>query len=267
MRPVAAGATVAVMVKPAADRVRAPKPDGDWHRRRHPRRIAHLAGVGLALAAGIWLHGSAAAEALPPVGSTTLFVVDGHVALTPLDRKTGKTVPAQQTIVAAGEKATTTGDGSVIHSAMLPAEKALLERRLKRHGAQTPGEEAQIAALLAQFPGGGPGLRAAVAGAVEADPSLAAGLVAAAGQADPAVQRAIGAGLADAAAFFGKLGAPWARASAGLIEAAIAPAPPGLLAGFAAADGPGLGPPFPPGTAAAPTTNNCVSRSRPGNRC
>lgn len=131
----------------------------------------------------------------------------------------------------------------------------------------------QVAAILAEFPAGGSPLRAAVARAVEADPSLAAGFVAAASSVPPAVAEAIGAGLADAAQFFAKLGTGWARFALGTIESAVASGSSYLLAGFSLAGGSALmGGQFStggiPGVASAAVgTSRCISPSRGHGRC
>ena len=90
----------------------------------------------------------------------------------------------------------------------------------------------QIAVLLAQYPQGGPALRAAIARAVEADVSLAAAAVAAAAHATPEQKAAIGAGLGDAAGYFMKIGADWARSSEATIRTAMASADPITLAAY-----------------------------------
>lgn len=130
----------------------------------------------------------------------------------------------------------------------------------------SPEAVAQVQAIIAQFPNGGPGLRAAIARAVAADPSLAEAVVAAAAAANPAQQRSIGAGLADAAAFFSRIGTSFARAAQQVIQTAIASAPPTVLAAFtfvantAASQGGGFGVP----SGLTITANRCISPSGPG---
>lgn len=121
---------------------------------------------------------------------------------------------------------------------------------------------AKIAAILAQFPDGEQGLADAIAQAVEADPSLASLVVQAALTAKPAQQSAIGAGLAEAAAFFADSDTASARAAQEQIAAAMATAPVATLTAYGGGAASLMW-----GSGATLTTNNCVSRSRPGNGC
>jgi hypothetical protein len=117
----------------------------------------------------------------------------------------------------------------------------------------------QIAALLARFPGGGPALRAAVAAAVEANPSLADAVVAAARKANPAQKQAIGAGLADAANYFAKIGLDWARAAEGRVRTSMVCADEGTRVGFELASVPTLAQGIPGFNNAGANTNGCVT--------
>jgi hypothetical protein len=134
--------------------------------------------------------------------------------------------------------------------------------------AQTASPQDQIAAIIAQFPDGGQPLADAIAAAVEANPSLASAVTQAAIAAtSPAVQTALGGGLAEAAVFFANSSSPDAKAAQEQIQAAIAAAPAATLSAFNAGGGAaallaslGSG-----GTTL--TTSNCVSPSRPGNGC
>lgn len=129
----------------------------------------------------------------------------------------------------------------------------------------SPEAVAQVQAILAQFPNGGPGLRAAIARAVVAEPSLAEAVVAAAAGANPAQQQSIGAGLADAATFFSRIGSAWAQAALQVIQSAMASAPPGVLAAFTfvanSTGGQGGGFSIPSGLTI--TASRCVSPSGP----
>jgi hypothetical protein len=84
-----------------------------------------------------------------------------------------------------------------------------------------PAINPQVAAILAGFPTGGPGLRAAIAAAVEANPSLSCAVIAAAAGATDAQKQAIGAGLADVAAFFAKLGTNDGRLTEAVIQSCL----------------------------------------------
>jgi hypothetical protein len=117
----------------------------------------------------------------------------------------------------------------------------------------------RIAAIVAQFPAGGPGLRAAIARAVEADPGLADAAVAAARRANPDQKQAIGAGLADAANYFAKIGLDWARGAEGRIRTAMICADPGTRVGFQLGDLPTLVQGIPGFNNAGATTNACVN--------
>jgi hypothetical protein len=88
-----------------------------------------------------------------------------------------------------------------------------------------------ITALLAQFPAGGPGLRAGIALAIESDPSLAADAVFAAQSANQSQKEAVGAGLADAASFFSKMGSAAALQAQAQIQEALTYADAGTQAG------------------------------------
>ena len=83
-----------------------------------------------------------------------------------------------------------------------------------------------LTALLARFPAGGPTLRAEIARLLEANPYLAREVVAAACPANPDQRQAIGAGLADAANYFGKLGSEAARLAETEIRTAMLIADP-----------------------------------------
>src|SRR5690348_6605173 len=96
------------------------------------RRAMLLAGLGLAILADGRLTATAEADPLGPPGTTTLFVLQGHVGLTPRDPKTGAPIAGGEIIVPTGQKATTSGTGGVVQAAMLPAERARLERELRK---------------------------------------------------------------------------------------------------------------------------------------
>jgi hypothetical protein len=121
---------------------------------------------------------------------------------------------------------------------------------------------AKIAAILGQFPDGEQGLADAIAEAVEVDPSLARLVVQAALTATPAQQSAIGAGLAEAAAFFAHSDTASARAAQEQIAAAMATAPVATLTAYGGGAASLMW-----GSGATLTTDNCVSRSRPGKGC
>jgi hypothetical protein len=121
-----------------------------------------------------------------------------------------------------------------------------------------------ISALLAQFPSGGPGLRAAIAAAVEADSSLADAVVAAALKANPEQKRAMGAGLADAADYFAKIGLDWARSAEAAIRKAMLGADEDTRIGFLLGSAPTLGQGIPGFNNAGATTSGCrISPSGP----
>jgi hypothetical protein len=110
-------------------------------------------------------------------------------------------------------------------------------------------------------------LRAAIARLVEAEPASAKDVVKVARDARPEQQNAIGAGLADAANLYAKIGSDWARLAQAEIETAMRSAPADVVAGFTLASPP----PFPraiPGPGiAAPTTSGCISPSGSGGTC
>jgi hypothetical protein len=117
----------------------------------------------------------------------------------------------------------------------------------------------RIAAILAQYPAGGPGLRAAIARAVEMDPGLADAAVAAARRANPEQKQAIGAGLADAANYFGKIGLDWARGAEGRIRIAMRCADADTRVGFQIGEVPTLVQGIPGFNNAGASTNACVN--------
>ena len=117
----------------------------------------------------------------------------------------------------------------------------------------------RIAALLARYPAGGPALRAAIAAAVEANPSLADVIVAAARKANPAQKQAIGAGLADAANYFAKIGVDWARGAEGRIRTAMVCADEGTRLGFQIGSTPTVAEGIPGFNNAGANTNGCVT--------
>jgi len=118
----------------------------------------------------------------------------------------------------------------------------------------------RIAALLAQFPQGGPALRAAIARAVEADPSLADVAVAMARNANPEQKQAIGAGLADAADYYAKIGLDWARLHEARIRTAMICADAGTRLGFEIGSVSTLAQGIPGFNNAGVTTNGCINR-------
>jgi hypothetical protein len=125
-------------------------------------------------------------------------------------------------------------------------------------------QASSISALLAQFPNGGPGLRAAIARAVEADPSLADAVVAAALKAKPEQKRAMGAGLADAADYFAKIGLDWARGAETSIRNAMLRADQDTRIGFELGSAPTLVQGIPGFSNAGARTHGCrVSPSGP----
>ena len=117
----------------------------------------------------------------------------------------------------------------------------------------------RIMALLARYPAGGPALRAAIAAAVEANPSLADVIVAAARKANPAQKQAIGAGLADAANYFAKIGVDWARGAEGRIRTAMMCADDGTRVGFQIGSTPTVAEGIPGFNNAGANTNGCVT--------
>jgi hypothetical protein len=117
----------------------------------------------------------------------------------------------------------------------------------------------RISALLAQFPTGGPGLRAEIARAVEMDPILADVVVSLARNARPEQKQAIGAGLADAANYFAKIGLDWAKRSEARIRTAMVCADIGTRIGFQLAEAPTLAQGIPGFNNAGATTNACVN--------
>ena len=117
----------------------------------------------------------------------------------------------------------------------------------------------RIIALLARYPAGGPALRAAIAAAVEANPSLADVIVAAARKANPAQKQAIGAGLADAANYFAKIGVDWARGAEGRIRTAMVCADEGTRVGFQIGSTPTVAEGIPGFNNAGANTNGCVT--------
>jgi len=124
-----------------------------------------------------------------------------------------------------------------------------------------------MAALLARFPAGGPALRAEIARLLEAYPSLAREVAAAACIANPNQKEAIGAGMADAANYFAKLGSDAARLAETEIRKAMLIADPITRYWFQVASASNFGEGGIPGFGnAGVATNGCVtiSRSRPG---
>jgi hypothetical protein len=125
----------------------------------------------------------------------------------------------------------------------------------------------QIRALLALFPAGGPGLRAAIARAVEADPALADDVVFAARTANAAQKQAMGAGLADAVLFFGRIGSDTGRGAEVRIRWAMTFADAGTVVGFLSEDMPNIAQGILGAGNAGAQTGGCVtivSQSRPG---
>jgi hypothetical protein len=137
-----------------------------------------------------------------------------------------------------------------------PASAQPLEQQ---HPACLNPVDPRISALLAQFPQGGPALRAAIARAVEADPSLADVAVAMARNASPEQKQAIGAGLADAANYFAKIGLDWARRSEIRIRTAMICADAGTRIGFQVGEVPTLVEGIPGFNNAGATTSRCVN--------
>ena len=131
-------------------------------------------------------------------------------------------------------------------------------------GPVSPG----MAALLARFPVGGPALRAEIARLLEANPSLAREVVAAACRANPNQKEAIGAGLADAANYFAKLGSDWARLAETEIRTAMQIADPLTRYWFQVASASNFPEAIPGFGNAGVATNRCVkiSKSRPDDR-
>src|SRR5207245_7706155 len=124
----------------------------------------------------------------------------------------------------------------------------------------------RIAAIVAQFPAGGPALRAAIARAVEADPGLADAAVAAARRANPDQKQAIGAGLADAANYFAKIGLDWARGAEGRIRTAMVCADDGTRVGFQIGSTPTVAEGIAGFNNAGATTNGCVTGKKVSRR-
>ena len=126
-----------------------------------------------------------------------------------------------------------------------------------------------MAALLARFPAGGPALRAEIARLLEAYPSLAREVAAAACIANPNQKEAIGAGMADAANYFAKLGSDAARLAEAEIRTAMLIADPITRYWFQVASASNFGEGGIPGFGnAGVATNRCVkiSKSRPDDR-
>lgn len=123
---------------------------------------------------------------------------------------------------------------------------------------QSNSIDSRVAAMLAAFPTGGPGLRAAVAKAVEADLNMVQLLLVAAQSETAAQKQAIGAGLADALAFFRKLGTAGQRAAAVLL-AVMRGADVETRLGFLLATDPAFSKIIPYfDTAGGITTNSCT---------
>ena len=131
-------------------------------------------------------------------------------------------------------------------------------------GLVSPG----LAALLARFPAGGPALRAEIARLLEMNPHLAREVVAAACGANPDQKEAIGAGMADAANYFGKLGSEAARLAETEIRTAMLIADPLTKYWFQLASASNFNETIRGFGNAGVATNRCVkvSKSRPDDR-
>jgi hypothetical protein len=125
-----------------------------------------------------------------------------------------------------------------------------------------------LAALLARFPAGGPALRAEIARVLEANPRLAREVAAAACSASPDQKEAIGAGMADAANYFAKLGSEAARLAETEIRTAMQIADPLTRYWFQVASMSNFNDAIPGFGNAGVATNRCVkiSKSRPDDR-
>jgi hypothetical protein len=125
-----------------------------------------------------------------------------------------------------------------------------------------------LAALLARFPAGGPALRAEIARLLEANPHLAREVAAAACSASPDQKEAIGAGMADAANYFAKLGSEAARLAETEIRTAMQIADPLTRYWFQVASTSNFNDAIPGFGNAGVATNRCVkiSKSRPDDR-
>jgi hypothetical protein len=84
-------------------------------------------------------------------------------------------------------------------------------------------------------------------------------VVAAAHKANPAQRQAMGAGLADAANYFAKVGLDWARGSESRIRTAMLCADAETRVGFQVGDAPTLVQGIPGFNNAGATTSNCVN--------
>jgi hypothetical protein len=145
-------------------------------------------------------------------------------------------------------------------------EASLHTKQQNASNSATPQQK--VAAILAQFPNGGRELSDAIAKAVEADPSLAGAFVAAALTANPAQQKAIGGGLAEAVVYFANNGSDPAKAAQQEIQAAMASAPGATLFAFISGGGATTALAALLGTGGPVlTTNTCISPSRPGQGC
>ena len=125
-----------------------------------------------------------------------------------------------------------------------------------------------LAALLARFPAGGPALRAEIARLLEANPRLAREVAAAACSVSPDQKEAIGAGMADAANYFAKLGSEAARLAETEIRTAMQIADPLTRYWFQVASMSNFNDAIPGFGNAGVATNRCVkiSKSRPDDR-
>jgi hypothetical protein len=211
-------------------------------------------------AATIGIRGTIIEIEVATDGTTRIFVEEGTAFVT----GAGTTVELQ------------VGQGTIVYPHRIPSRPDRpaawsnpLFRTWLLQAEQTPaGGEALIRSVMALHPEGGPALTDIAARLVEDDPALAPVIVRLARYASPAQQAALGAALGRAATYFANRGD---LTDQQLIVTAMVSAPPLMQTAFANAGGPnnnintvttltGNG-------NANLSTSNCISPSRPGNRC